>query len=124
MAFAEEIRGLFAQFVKGFPECSLIFVATSDGLTLWAEGEGKEEELSAYFTNLMGEIRTALEKLGLGEPRSALLVSEKGFYNILPITPSLTLGVIFHTKADYSSLFPALREMMGKIRELAGEAGL
>ena len=125
MAFSERVKELFEDFMRDFPHCSLLFLATSEGLPLWAEGaEGREEEFSAYFSSFISQTKEVLERLQLGQLRSTLLVTDQGFFNLIPINNSLTLGVVFKARTDYSRLFPMVKGLAERLRKLSEESGL
>ncbi len=124
MTFTERAKELFRDFLNRFPECSFLFLATSQGLPLLAErAEGREEVFSAYFTSLMTQTKEVFDKLELGEPRSILLVSEKGFFNLIPLNEALNLGIAFRGRTDYANLFHTIRGLASDLRKAYEELG-
>ena len=125
MSFSDEVKGLLDDFLRKFPSCSLIFLASSEGFALLAAGEeDRKEEFGAYFSSLASLIQKTFSALQLGELRSAILITEGGFCGLFPVNNSLSLGVVFRSKASYSTLFPTLRSMAERVRKMAEQHGL
>ena len=120
MSLNDQLEAYLEEIVTSFPQCSIIFLASEDGLTLVAKGKEMErhKEYSTFLTSVMSHGKRETERFHLGHLRSAIFVTDQGFFYLIPINESLTLGSVTDWTIDYKQFFSHLREAARKIREL------
>jgi predicted regulator of Ras-like GTPase activity (Roadblock/LC7/MglB family) len=120
MDFTDELEKYLEEIVTSFPQCSLIFLAGEDGLTMVAKGKEVErhKEYSAFLCSVISHGKREVKRFDLGQLRSALFVTQQGFFYLIPINECLILGSVTDWTIDYEQFSPVLREVSRKIREL------
>lgn len=120
MSLNDQLEAYLEEIVTSFPQCGIIFLASKDGLTLAAKGKEMErhKEYSTFLTSVMSHGKRETERFHLGHLRSAIFVTNQGFFYLIPINESLMLGSVTDWTMDYKQFFSHLRDAARKIREL------
>jgi predicted regulator of Ras-like GTPase activity (Roadblock/LC7/MglB family) len=120
MSINEQLEECLEKIVADFPQCGLVFLAGEDGLPLLAKGKkmARHKEYSAFLSSVLSHGKKETERFNLGRLRSAIFVTNQGFFYLIPITESLMLGSITDWRIDYHQFFSRFREAARKIKEL------
>jgi predicted regulator of Ras-like GTPase activity (Roadblock/LC7/MglB family) len=120
MSLNDQLKDYLEEIATSFPQCGIIFLASEDGLTLAAKGKEMErhKEYSTFLSSILNHGKRETERFNLGHLRSAIFVTNQGFFYLIPINESLMLGSVTDWTIDYQQFFSRLRETADKIREL------
>jgi predicted regulator of Ras-like GTPase activity (Roadblock/LC7/MglB family) len=120
MSLNEQLEEYMEEIITAFPQCCLIFLAGEDGLPLVAKGKEMErhKEYSAFLSSVLSHGKKETERFNLGRLRSAIFVTDQGFFYLIYINDSLMLGSVTDWHIDYEQFSPRFREAAHKIKEL------